>query len=357
MGKLANVAVLDMVNGEITKVAYDGAEYTKVNVGDAIAGDLVLSESESSFFTEGAFYLAQEVYEDGTPRMKDDDNDWYSMNDGTYALFRKVSSDSPTLEQRVTALESEVSTLKGEAKPATSETVDVFELVAKGQAPYEPKVGDIVVVTANTNHSANKIGDVGVVGESRFVGRFTVNVPGRENTGDGWTVTKKGEVRPATAEEVAAYEKAQAPKFAVGDYAKVVKSELGNEGKIVQITDDSEGLQMRKANDDIVPADYLGVPVGDTDVYGFAADQLVKATAEEAKWAKLDRKVGEFRKGDIVRAEKSNIPASDINGHYGKVEDIGGNMVGIRYANGRYCGAYTADGNVELITPVEATQN
>lgn len=33
MAKLTNVKTLDMMNGEITKVAYDGAEYAKVESG------------------------------------------------------------------------------------------------------------------------------------------------------------------------------------------------------------------------------------------------------------------------------------------------------------------------------------
>lgn len=41
MAKLEGVKTLDMVNGEITKVAYNGAEYERVE-GDAQEGDLVL---------------------------------------------------------------------------------------------------------------------------------------------------------------------------------------------------------------------------------------------------------------------------------------------------------------------------
>lgn len=330
MAKLNGVKTLDMVNGEITKVAYDGAEYAKVanDFKDAQTGDLFLHTENGEYYEitirKSDFY--------GVPHpvrfvRNDGRESGYMRECDVHPLFRKVSSDSPTLEQRVTALESEVSTLKGEA-----------------ETPYEPKVGDIVVVTHAAGSTLSN-GDVGKITEiDGYSAPYRVTVPNTSNVGN-WQ--RQEDIRLATAEEVAAYEKAQAPKFAVGDYAKVVKSELGNEGKIVQITDDSEGLQMRKANDDIVPADYLGVPVGDTDVYGFAADQLVKATAEEAKWAKLDRKVGEFKKGDIARV------IEDVYGKkVGKIFEVKRTNKYIVVCDEGY--RYDVAKHVELIAPVEA---
>lgn len=131
MAKL-NVEVLDMVNGKITKVAYEGAEYAKVE-GKAEVGDLVLNVSETAFFTLGAFYLAFDTYSTGEPRMKDDDNDNLGMGEGNYALFRKISADKPTLEQRVGALENDVATIKGEKK-----STNTF------------KIGDTIKVVRNT---------------------------------------------------------------------------------------------------------------------------------------------------------------------------------------------------------------
>src|SRR4051812_44507112 len=50
MAKLNGVKTLDMVNGEITKVAYDGAEYGKVdgitNASEVKEGDIGLTGSE-----------------------------------------------------------------------------------------------------------------------------------------------------------------------------------------------------------------------------------------------------------------------------------------------------------------------
>lgn len=404
MVKLNGVQTLDMVNGEITKVAYGGAEYAKVadDFNTAQTGDIFLHTGNGAYYEItirdsyfcGIHHPVRFITNGGR-------ESGFMRGCSIHPLFRKVSESSPTLVERVSALESEVSALKGEM--ATSEEIITFEGAEYRKVDREARAGDVVIFRANTYRGLTN-GIPYLVEDSG--GTLTVN---------NYTflyLPKYGR----TCETVDVYElvaKEQAPKFVVGDYVKVVKSELGNEGKIVQITDDSDGQQMRKANGDVVDADYVGIPVGDTEVYGFTEDQLVEATAEEiadankpklkagdfvkfkrsiadtkagkpylieyyetagelafkddagdwcmiarsgeyeivdaetAKWAKVRRNVGEFRVGDIARV----------------IEDVCGKKVGKIFEVKRVnkfivvCDEgyrYDVGKHVELITPVDA---
>ena len=76
-----------------------------------------------------------------------------------------------------------------------------MELVKKNKPNY--KVGDWVVIVANTNRSCNKIGDVGQITElSKEDGR--VQVRGKQSVGN-WSLYS--EIRPATREEIALVDK------------------------------------------------------------------------------------------------------------------------------------------------------
>lgn len=441
MAKLTNVKTVDMVNGEITKVAYDGAEYTKVESGEK--GDIAVIVDAWGDQVIGEHYFVNY-------RNVDYDGDVFiGIDKGHYRecvgyerrmnYFRKISA--PTLEDRVSeiervqaSLETEVAALKGEKANETiefegatyrkvereahegdvvifrkntsctatngktyavlspneesngvrfigemcgdynvyevlfgrtRETVDVYE------AQYVPQEGDVVVVIANNSGSRNAVGDIGKLSAVTSYDA-KVNVPAKPDSNgvDGnWHVFD--DFRKATPAEVEAYEKAaHKASFAVGDYVKVVKSERGKEGEIVKITKVSDELQMRRVSGDVVSADFHAKSL-DGELYGLAADQIVKATdaeiaeatapklkagdyikwtdgsrslpngeifevfgdeeglhvvdndgdkrwsalksplfkyeilsAEEVKWAKIGRKVNEFKKGDVVRVVK-----------------------------------------------------
>lgn len=402
MAKL-NVKVLDMQNGEITKVAYEGAEYAKVE-SNALIGDLALCVNETPFFTVGEFYLAWDLYENGEPRMKDDADDNYRMRQGTYVLFRKISA--PTLEERVSSLESDVaalksseSSLKGEKADETIEFegatyckvdrearegdvvilkatgVDLFKVgkkykVVKGvqiadddgdlfdlyssklrrtcetvdvyEAQYIPQEGDIVVVTDDSvsNHT---LGDVGKITEVDG-DTFRVTVPGKKNRSD-WHLDFR--FRKATPAEVEKYEQAvkdtSKPKLKAGDY---VKFKHGNSdtkaGKPYLIeVDPSDGeLSFKDDAGDFCDIDFTG--------------EYEIISAEEAKWAKIGRKPNEFKKGDVVRVIDnmctSAISIGDLaivnyqNKESGSL-DVSVPSGGTRYVSG------------ELIAPVESLFN
>lgn len=266
MAKLEGVKVIDAVGGEIKKVSYDGAEYT-VATGDAKVGDLVLCVNESSFFTEGAFYLTQDVYEGGGPRMKDDEDDYFGLQEDAYVLFRKISAQTtPTIEERVEELEAEVAQLK-----------------------------------------------------------------------------------------------ALKPKFSVGDYVKIVKSYVGYEGEIAKIT----GVGEYSTAKGIAEFEIEHIPKKN-GLFAVTADQIVKATDDEVtmakekaeeihKWAKIGRKVNEFKKGDVVRV-LAHARGRKV-GEIGTVENsgtVGADGIGIRFGDGAFVGICRKGDNAELIAPVDA---
>lgn len=416
MAKLNDVKTLDMVNGEITKVAYDGAEYARVadDFKDAQTGDLFLHTENGEYYEItirdsyfcGINHPVRFITNGGR-------ESGYMRECNIHPLFRKVSTDSPTTEQRVSTLEAEVSALKGEVKPETSETskeILTFEGAEYRKVDRVAREGDVVVIT----HNDGELPIWYTVGRKYKVADGATIF---DNDGDLQDVYSKSDGR--TRETVDVYElvAGQAPKFAVGDYAKVVKSDRGKEGSIVQITHDSAGLRMRKKSGDVVDADCLGVAVGESQVYGFTTDQLVKATAEEiaaaskpklkagdfvkfkdcggyyditlgkayevfedvygdlsliddvgdeqsfplddegctyelvdaetVKWAKLGRKVGEYKKGDIVRVIK-DVCAKPV----GTIFEVKrGGTAAINCDEGY---AYHTSEHIELIAPVDA---
>lgn len=143
---------------------------------------------------------------------------------------------------------------------------------------YKPSEGDIVVITANTNHSRNEVGDIGKVGN---VYLNTANVDVLERP-DSLTVngnlTKFSEMRPATAEEKAQYEAA-------------------------------------------------------------------------VKFAKLGRKPGEFKKGDIVMTHDFDNGHKDVIGEVTSADNSGRPLVKARYKDGRTISLFSQS---SLIAPVES---
>lgn len=360
MAKLTNVKTLDMMNGEITKVAYDGVEYELLGTDvKAKAGDLVQSNVELMDVSEGDFFKT--FNRDGDIEFMDGDNDYRAANygEGRYNVFRKISVQAtPALEERVSSLESDVASLKGEKanetiefEGATYRKVDrearegdvvifrkntsctatngktyavlspneesngvrfigemcgdynVYEVlfgrtretVDVYEVKYIPQEGDVVVVIANESSSRNAVGDIGKLSAVTSYGAKG-NVPATpDSKGVDGNWHVFDDFRKATPAEVEAYEKAaHKSSFAVGDYVKVVKSYRNLEGVIAKIT------QIGEFNGDYGIAEFeiehlTGKYTGETLVAD--ADQLVKATdAEIAKATAPKLKAGDFVK-------------------------------------------------------------
>jgi hypothetical protein len=224
MAKLENVKILDMVNGDPTRVEYDGAVYVKTE-DNAEAGDLVrvIDKDGIGYVTQGGFY---ETYIDGNDDLVFDDDDGdkrvYYLNDDALETFRKVSEtkDSADLAERLAELERRFYALE-KYMSVKSESAPKFE------------VGDYVVPLPESD------GKYAVTNTEMKLGKVT-------------HVYSDGDIKI----EIVAHKN----EYAVGGSYRV------------------ESKHFRKAT----------------------AEEIEKA-AEEARWAKIGRKPGEFKKGDIVR--------------------------------------------------------
>ncbi|WP_238810389.1 hypothetical protein [Bacillus velezensis] len=412
MAKLNGVKTLDMVNGEITKVAYGGAEYVKAE-GLPKMGDLVLADKGGYDITYGAFYkITEDADHADDVRFLDDVDDERVRDDDDYVLFCKVSaSTDPSLEERVSSAEGEIESLKS----------DVAKL--KGEAGYvridadEANVGDYVKFDDPPDYLTDE--------EYYEIVRF-------DSYRDPWITDDDGDEYDASNRDFVFYRKVsavnvEAERLRVGDYAKVVGQAIVTEkGDIVKVIQDTgcqvpfmvetmdgkdtewrtEESLVRATDEEVAEAkdaaarakfkegakvrlksgggDY---PLGgftDGNIYevsdnaynhrrgtlirieggdcfrgsGFAApDQLEILTeekaaeierqqAEEAKWAKIGRKVGEYKNGDVVRYDYGDNEICEV------VDDTEEGRVGVQTKEYGICREKPAI--LRLITPVEA---
>lgn len=324
MAKLSGVKTLDMVNGEITKVAYAGAEYEKVGRGlsEVKPGDLFMADDyASAVLTGGGFYLITAVdnTKDCSVRFIDeaDDSNGYSPKCPIHTHFRKVASE-----------------------PA-------YFLIPKSEA----QVGDYVVFAEDDDLndiyiSAGKYYEITGIG---YGGDFAFT----DDVGDGNTAVNGWD-------DYAVYRKqtelvaSEAPTLKAGDYAKVIKGAPENFGKIVLIIENvGHNVRVREVN----PADGDRIVFSPIKLLKPATEEEVaaakQAKAERAKWAKIGRKVGEYKKGDVVQM----LDASAGNLSNGDIGEIGASDTDGTY---RVNTAKVTHGNwylpkqFRLITPVES---
>ncbi|MCY7682064.1 hypothetical protein [Bacillus velezensis] len=417
MAKLNGVKTLDMVNGEITKVAYGGAVYERVEgivreLGNP--GDLMLNGRDHKDLSVGEFYevIVDGVY--GRVTVSDDIGQHHgraTLHDSS-VLFRKVSaSTGPSLEERVSKAEGEIESLKSDVAALKGESEYVRIGVAEAQdgdyvkfdeAPrryltagryyeidYVDSSGDPWItdddgddfdtsvlhydefevyrkVSAASAENEPKPERLKVGDYAKVVGRAIIaetgdivkviqdtgdQVPFMVETMDGkdpeWR-TEESLVR-ATDEEVAeAKDAAARAKFKKG--AKVRLLSGGGEHPLCGFTD---GKIYEVVNNNFDHPNGKRIRIGD----GFAtpdqleilseeeAAEIERKQAEEAKWAKIGRKVGEYKEGDVVQFKDDYVAI-------GVVEDVGTSRLGVRMPDEAYQGPYKND--VTLITPVEA---
>lgn len=333
MASLIGVKTLDMVNGEITKVEYNGAEYVKVD-DKPQAGDLAFRNKLSigSDITPGRFYeviktsptliLVRDDADDLTPRFtnrfslfrKQDDyvkvtdrepreGDYIKFNDDFVAgisrlttgkYYRIIEIDEYGYPQILDDEEDTFDTYYAD--------YDVYERVGAFE------VGDYIVPLPEADHHYRitntdmKLAKVVKGGERRI--NLEVIAHNDElrigNIHGAYSV----HFRKATPEEV---EKYTAPKLKVGDYVRItgndVHGSLGEHGFKI-----GEVVRVLALPEDLTHTDRIKGENLDGSKYGYVhVNDFVKASSEEvaeakraAKWAKLGRKPNEFKQGDIV---------------------------------------------------------
>ena len=148
----------------------------------------------------------------------------------------------------------------------------------------------------------------------------------------------------------------------VGDYAKVVakhtESYGASIGEIVKIVGESSAYNGFRT-EGMSGNNWGGIPncsalclVKATDAEVAKAKTELVERAEAERWAKIGRKPGEFKKGDIVRVisgEGSKLSDGDI----GEVGDFINDLFRVNTPTITR-GNYSFAEDVELITPVEA---
>ncbi|MDE1454796.1 hypothetical protein PVN32_21860 [Bacillus paralicheniformis] len=406
MAKLEGVKTLDMVNGEITKVAYGGAEYVKTE-SPVQEGDLfLLTEGHSVVGGDtGAFYLT----------VKDLDGDIVIptkyvglattvQKKGDGIAFRKVSASQPTLEDRVSTNEKDIESLKSDVAELKGEAETEYVRIDKSEA----KAGDFVKFDEAPYEYLTA---------GKFYGIYRV-----DDCGDPRIQDDEGDDFDTYGFDFEVYRKVSAAdpqpeRLKVGDYAKVVgkaiTAETGDIVKIIQDTGDqvpfmvetmdgkdtewrTERSLVRATDEEVAEAKDAaarakfkkGAKVrlksggGVYPLFGFengkvysvvdndflwgitekkiqiendrgrgcaTPDQLEPLTEEEAaeieKWAAIGRKVGEYKVGDIVQYlyDREICEVVDIT-------DEGGVKVSTQS-----CGTCTENqASIELVTPVEA---
>src|SRR5699024_134009 len=103
MAKLEGVKVVDMKDGEVTKIEYEGEEYAKVGDGLPRQGDIAVNDAVG--YTE-----VLQIDSVGDP-VVDSGCGLYWYKEGL-DCFRKVSN-KPTHEDHITDLENRVDKLEG----------------------------------------------------------------------------------------------------------------------------------------------------------------------------------------------------------------------------------------------------
>ncbi|MBG9809127.1 hypothetical protein J7W01_14510 [Bacillus subtilis] len=341
MAKLDGVKTLDMVNGEITKVAYGGAEYERVE-GEAEVGDIVLITTIGwTDAREGEFYKAVGVDSDGDAKIKDDRGTIDSHFRCNYDLFRKVAAINPSVEERVAKAEGEIESLKSDV--AALKGAAEYKRIAKSEA----RAGDYV----KFDEAPRGYLTAGKYYEIDYV----------DSNGDPYITDDAGDVfdtycldddefevyRKVSAESVEAEPKTE--RLKVGDYAKVVKNVRSHEVEV--------GTLLLVTAIDNEPPFIKCDELSGNRIGWFYEDELVRATDDEvaeakraAKWAEIGREVGEYKKGDFV---KLTLRSGGI--FFGEItEHRVGNTYGFKHLHAEYGTTSEYSRDLTLVTPVEA---
>ncbi len=205
---------------------------------------------------------------------------------------------------------------------------DQIEKVSDEITSATPKVGDkVIVVKTIVSRGMYAVGDVLTVVEVDSVNNIRVE---GIDVGLLSSEFKVVEIVP------------DAPTFEVGDYAKVVGRTFAGDlttGSIVKITKEAD-----------CDGEYRAELLDGSDYDHAPASSLEKLSEKEAKFAKIGRKVDEYKDGDIVRVviKSGNVPVGTI----GEVGDLDKDSFRVNTEVHSIIN-WSNPKRAELITPVE----
>ncbi|MED4172606.1 hypothetical protein P4631_09175 [Halalkalibacterium halodurans] len=305
-----DVKVLDMKDGEVTKISYEGAEYERVD-GEEKKGDIALVLEAWGSQEVGEYY-----------RVNREENETYRKGDSK--LFVHIEgkyTDAECYWERV-------------------------QLFRKIEEPL--KVGDYARVEQCTKYKPIPDGTLVVIKNIDIEGYVATPVNPVGIAKDYWLY--KDELVRATDEEVAEAERKLDPrsKFEKGDKVRIISGGgefplLGfHDGEICEVIDP----YCMQHNGDRIQITRNSVGIG----YALPK-QLEKVSGEAVKWAEIGREPGEYKEGDIVRViDASKSSAALVNGEIGEI--TGYNHSGFfKVSHKALC--WVDSSQVELVTPVE----
>lgn len=351
---------LEKVTEPAQTIEHNGAEYTLVS-RKAQPGDVVvLTKTGGDIFTTGKPYevldgvkiqsgMKCDLYKDDLGRTESTVLVYapaQKLKNGDYAVVLggeieslavgdvvEIIRDSPgrAFDYRTRRVSD------GETELFDAEQLRKATDAEVAAAQPKPKTGDIVVITANTNNSKNKVGDIGKVGTETYRDKSVyVHVPGGAEIA---IYTKYNEMRLATPAEIERYEDAvkahEAPKFAEGDYAKALTDggyedvEKGAIVKVAAVDGDYGEYNIEAENIDGSDYDY------------FRPQDLEKLDDKALVFAKAGRKVNEYKKGDVVMTHDSTNGHKDVIGVIDWNQLTDRPAVIARYTDGQEVGLYS----------------
>ncbi|AMQ66718.1 hypothetical protein FDG96_gp59 [Bacillus phage Mgbh1] len=364
-----NVKVIDMKDGEVTKISYEGAEYERVD-GEEKKGDIALVLEAWGSQDIGEYYR---VNREDNRTYHETGSEGFVYIEGKYTdancyrervqLFRKVEEPLKVgdvvrvlVSDNGFASKGDIAVITlddGLKHPYRLESLE-GEYLGLQDADSLEKLSDEEVAEAKRKldprskfEKGDKVRLISGGGKSPLLGfhegkTYEVVDPYCVfHNGERILITcNRGGMGYALPEQL---EKVTMPEFKVGDYAKVVGEtrygdiETGEIVKISGITDHIEQgcrIELLDGRD----CDFVN------------PEDIEKVSEEVVKWAEIGRDPGEYKEGDIVRVIDTG--SSDLT--KGEVDEIVRVDQDGTYRIGRRVHAnWVWRDRIELVTPVE----
>lgn len=354
MAKLDGVNVVDMQNGEITKIAHYGVEYTKVDDVPKVGDIAVINEGHSVVGAEVGDYY--EVLPDVSGTYIDTrlrGNIKYVASRGYATLYRKLAQPPKVSDERVSPPFAEMLTSKVEAVEKRVSALEGAKGI--GDTP-EFSVGDTVKALRDGEFDDVLFGEFGKItkldcdyedsGDPYII---------RVDTDDDYDFFRPQDLElasqvtriPTVDDIVVITGNSNKSRNKVGDIGKVVKS-FSNDEHSVSVEVPGRTFIKYGSGNYTSFSDMRHATDAEKAEYEKAVAQAEKDAAIAETFTKAGRKPNEYRKGDIARIFKSE--GSEIVGEVfmgGTLE--GGDCFGVNGFDGITEGAFADEGDTAEI--------